>query len=204
LAYIASRHDAPQPQRSRAQTGRGPLNYNAETLMALNSGSSLLRPQTSHARNRPGMAQRTHSQPQLAGMVPVPSSIDSPSQSAGGKVSDDGTLTATASPLHRSATEKRFSTSSAKRGSFTEFTKRLSSTSSLLLVQTNASGNSVASSRGSSDTTGEGSQQGLRGSLNPRGGPPPAQQAERDRDGVERRCGWRGSVGVFGAEGGFL
>lgn len=202
LDYIASRHDSQQGQRARAQTGRGPLNYNAETLMALNSGPSLLRPQTSYARNRPGMAQRTHSQPQLAGIGPVASNFDSP-QPAGTAGSGDGTVTAKASPLHRSQTEKRLSTSSAKRASFTEFTKRLSSTSSLLLVQTNASSASATSSRGSSDATAEGSQQhGLRGALQPRRVRSPTPRTERESS--DKACNWRGSVGVFGAEGGLI
>jgi len=199
LNYIANRHDSPPQQRSRAHTGSRPLNYNAETLAALSSGSSLLRPQTSYARNRPGMAQRTHSQPQLAAIIPSSNSSDAPAQPAGVRGSDDGTLTVRGSPLHRSQTEKRMSTSSAKRGSFTEFTKRLSSTSSLLLVQTNASSASGASSRGSSDTAGEGSQQhGLRG---PRGLRSPTPRTERDS--TDKACNWRGSVGVFG-EGGFM
>ncbi|KAB5550960.1 hypothetical protein GE09DRAFT_965193 [Coniochaeta sp. 2T2.1] len=201
LHYIASRHESQsqQGQRSRAHTaGRG-LNYNPETLMALSSGPSLLRPQTSYARNRPGMAQRTHSQPQLAGKAPIPIHSDYPEQSAAIRVCEDGTLTAKGSPLQRSQAEKRMSTSSAKRGSFTEFTKRLSSTSSLLLVQTNASSTSAASSRGSSDTAGE--AQGLRGALQPRGVRSPTPRT--DRDSVDKACNWRGSVGVFG-EGGFL
>lgn len=199
LNYIASRHGSPQGQRSRAQTGGGPPNYNAETLMALSSGSNLLRPQTSYTRNRPGMTQRTHSQPQLAAMAPLPGSSESPLPPAGVTVQEDGTLAARPSPLYRSQTEQRLSTSSAKRGSFTEFTKRLSSTSSLLLVQTNASSTSGASSRGSTDTAGEGSQHhGLRG---PRGLRSPTPRA--DRDSTEKPCNWRGSVGVFG-EGGFM
>lgn len=199
LNYIASRHASPHGQRSRAQTATRLLNYNPETLMALNSGSSLLRPQTSYARNRPGMTQRTHSQPQLAGIIPVPGNSEPPIQPPGNRGSDDGTLRAKAPPLHRSQTENRLSTSSAKRGSFTEFTKRLSSTSSLLLVQTNASSVSAGSSRGSSDTAGEGSQQhGLRG---PRGLRSPTPQTERDS--TDKPCNWRGSVGVFG-EGGFV
>lgn len=203
LDYFTSRHQSPRPQqRSRAQTGTplapSPLNYNAETLQALDSGSSLLRPQTGYGRNRPEMAQRTHSQPQLAGMRPALNhfGLDAPSRSATARVYDEGSLTATASPLHRSATEKRASTSSANRLSFTELARRLSSTSSLLLVQSNAS---AASSRGSNDTIGE-LQPGVRGSGSPRGAASP-HPTEREGD---RPCGWRGSVGVFGGEGGFL
>jgi hypothetical protein len=204
LDYLTSRHQSPRPQlRSRAHTstpvGPSPLNYNAETLQALDSGSSLLRPQTSYGRNRPEMAQRTHSQPQLAGMRPALYHIglDAPSRSATVRISDEGGFTATASPLHRSATEKRTSNSSANRLSFTELARRLSSTSSLLLVQSNTS---AASSRGSSDTIGE-VQSGIRGTCSPRGATSPPQPTEQEGD---RPCGWRGSVGVFGVEGGFL
>jgi hypothetical protein len=199
LHYIASRHDTPQGLRSRAQTSSRPLNYNAETLKALSSGPSLLRPQTSYARNRPGMTQRTHSQPQLAAIVSYPDASDLVAQVADPRGPESGPLTAKPSPLHRSQTEKRMSTSSAKRGSFTDFTKRLSSTSSLLLVQTNASSASAASSRGSSDTMGDSSQQhGLRG---PRGLRSPTPRM--DRDSTDKGCNWRGSVGVFG-DGGFV
>ncbi|KAJ9148373.1 hypothetical protein NKR23_g5037 [Pleurostoma richardsiae] len=122
---------------------------------------------------------------------------------------DRDTLMALNTPsttLHRSATEKRQSASSVKRISFTEFTKRLSSTSSLLLVQTNASN---ASSRASSegDTQQQQPQQHLtpssRSAVGPRGTliPPPG---DTDREAWEKRCGWRGSVGVLGSEGGFL
>ncbi|KAH8821482.1 hypothetical protein F5884DRAFT_89019 [Xylogone sp. PMI_703] len=132
----------------------------------------------------------------------------------------------------------RRSSASLKRLSFQEFARRLSSTSSLLLVQTNVSSGShsssgsasrreSASARGSSDSyadgdvgeavwSGKGSA-GLRSSSN-FGGPirgsgeiidrEAARERERDptRDWDserEKRCGWRGSVGVFG-DGGFL
>jgi hypothetical protein len=121
--------------------------------------------------------------------------------------------------LHRSVTsvaEKRHSTSSLKRLSFTEFTKRLSSTSSLLLSQTNTGGSvSRAGSDADSQTTQvqfplqiqQSSQSKPGGTSSQRGSvvlvlPPGAN--ERDRENWEKRCGWRGSVGVFGAEGGFL
>jgi hypothetical protein len=204
LDYFTSRHQSPRPQqRSRAQTGTpvgpSPLNYNAETLQALDSGSSLLRPRTSYGRNRPEMAQRTHSQPQLAGIRPALHHIglDVPSRSATVRASDESGLTATASPLHRSATEKRASTSSVNRLSVSELARRLSSTSSLLLVQSNTS---AASSRGSNDTIGE-LQYGFRGTSSPRGTTSSPQPTEREGD---RSCGWRGSAGVFGVEGGFL
>lgn len=83
------------------------------------------------------------------------------------------------------AMEKRHSSTSVKRLSFQEFAKRLSSTSSLLLLQTNASSNSGID--GSRRTSSEFDPEHV--------GP----SSERDK-----RCGWRGSVGAFGGDGGFL
>jgi hypothetical protein len=89
--------------------------------------------------------------------------------------------------------EKRRSSTSVKRLSFQEFTKRLSSTSSLLLVQTN--GSSSSGRDGSRRTSSESGFEGLEGGLRSPG------VSSENRD---KRCGWRGSVGVFGGEGGFL
>ncbi|RFU32238.1 hypothetical protein B7463_g4114, partial [Scytalidium lignicola] len=135
-------------------------------------------------------------------------------------------------------TQNRRSSASLKRLSFQEFAKRLSSTSSLLLVQTNVSSGShpssgstsrreSASARESSDSYADGDVAeepwsgrggaGLRSSANfgvtMRGGGEVAEREaarERERDHNrdwdserEKRCGWRGSVGVFG-DGGFL
>jgi len=84
-----------------------------------------------------------------------------------------------------SSNEKRASRDSAKRLSFQDFTRRLSSTSSLLLVQTNVSG-SGTSVRTSYEDGGR-------------------DQKESERPGLNSRsCSWRGSVGAFGNEGGFL
>jgi len=90
--------------------------------------------------------------------------------------------------------EKRRSSTSVKRLSFQEFAKRLSSTSSLLLVQTNASSSSGrdGSRRGSSEYGEVEEKSGLRGG------------ELRGNQNQDKRCGWRGSVGVFGGEGGFL
>lgn len=96
---------------------------------------------------------------------------------------------------------KRRSSTSAKRLSFTEFAKRLSSTSSLLLVQTNASSSSGrdGSRRTSSELDPE-DRNAHRNSVSVRGGA----VSNTERDAREKRCGWRGSIGVFGGEGGFL
>jgi len=97
---------------------------------------------------------------------------------------------------------KRSSSTSVKRLSFTEFARRLSSTSSLLLVQTNASSSSGrdGSRKTSSEFGVEDEKLTHRSSVNLRGGAGPINSETRDK-----RCGWRGSVGVFGSnEGGFL
>lgn len=167
LQFIANRHSSGRPQPNTRATS----NYH-------NSGPSILRPHTAHSRLRPA-AQRTSSQPHIpAGaldMAAIP------------RVPEEG--------VTRLNHEKRHSTSDVKRLSFNEFTKRLSGTSSLLLVQTNASANS---SRGSSEVDGPQQATPPRGALSPRGGA--LSPSERDE-----RCRWRGSVGVFGTnEGGFL
>ena len=103
--------------------------------------------------------------------------------------------------------EKRRSSTSVKRLSFTEFAKRLSSTSSLLLVQSNTNASSSSgregSRRGSSEYGADGEERGLRASVNLRGGATGGGMGS-ERDTRDKRCGWRGSVGVFGGEGGFL
>lgn len=137
----------------------------------MDHGALALRPQTSHSK-RPTMSLRTASQPQ----IPI------------------STLDLSVSPVDETPSrphgEKRHSTSSVKRLSFSEFTKRLSSTSSLLLVQTNVS---TGSSRGSTELECK--------QTTPRNGPSMMPRSPRDQE----KCTWRGSVGVFGAgEGGFL
>ncbi|KAI0491049.1 hypothetical protein F4859DRAFT_32083 [Xylaria cf. heliscus] len=127
--------------------------------------SSVLRPHTSHSRSRPA-TQRTNSQPYIHGPpLNVPPSSSRLPEGA----------------QMRRSHEKRHSTSDVKNLSFNEFTRRLSGTSSLLLVQSNAS---TGSNRGSGDYD--------------------AQHTPRGTQTPDERCRWRGSLGVFGNEGGFL
>lgn len=115
-----------------------------------------------------------------------------------------------------------------KRLSCAEFARRLSSSSSLLLVQTNASGSgassarhsrgSVASSEGSAGEEavagvvprglGQARLSGMGGQLGGHGGQLQAPPVRLARGGGEEKgcgAGWRGSgLGVFGGEGGFL
>lgn len=160
---------------SISSNGRTSLSY--RNPRRSESGASILRPQTANSRIRPSMAGRTNSQPQ----IPM--------------ISSESILPPAAETTQRQ--EQRQSVSSATRLSFNDFTKRLSSTSSLLLVQNNNSG--AASSRGSSEIDFP-EQSTPRNALGPSRMPAkPPQPQEHDK------CGWRGSVGVFGSgEGGFL
>ena len=162
--------------RTGAPHTRSSTSYHLDTVKALDTGDSR-QPQTGCWAAKPGISQRTNIQPQFPREPPhSPASTIRPGNDP------------------RTA-ENRQSTSSMTRLSFNDFTKRLSSTSSLLLVQSNNSG---GSSRRSSE-------------VEPQSGTPapPAPGPRMNRDEQEwdtlRGCGWRGSVGVFGAgEGGFL
>ncbi|KAK3951222.1 hypothetical protein QBC32DRAFT_166967 [Pseudoneurospora amorphoporcata] len=216
LEFITGRNELALPQKqSSRQPIRVPLMYNADALNALSSGGgSSSRPQTGYShRSRPSIGARTQSQPQMTEMLAAYGSPLMGVPEGHPEASfEEGSLatamnSATSTPLQHS---HRHSTSSGRPLSFTEFTKRLSSTSSLLLVQTN---NSTGSSRGSSNIEADGEkvqpqqrpQSPLQGDkMVPRSaGSPP--QRSIDREVLDKRCGWRGSVGVFGgAEGGFL
>ncbi|KAK1835390.1 hypothetical protein QBC39DRAFT_341237 [Podospora conica] len=204
LQYIAGGRQPPRTQP------KSPLSFNQDALMALSSGSST-RPLTGYSkRTRPTIAQRTHSQPQLAGMMMAPHLRTPPAPAPAAapvKQPEDlapaAAVTAAAAAPVRPPIEKRLSTSSIKRQSFTDFTKRLSSTSSLLLFQ------SGASSRGSNsdaDPQQPQQQQPLSHHLHPRAtsAQHPSASSPVNPAVANDRCGWRGSVGVFGAEGGFL
>ncbi|KAK5654861.1 hypothetical protein OQA88_6897 [Cercophora sp. LCS_1] len=221
LEYIAGRQDTTPRQSARSGT-RSPLSYNQEALMALsnsNSGSSQLRPHTGYSKHRrPAIAQRTHSQPQLAGMVAAPAAppanppVPPPLVRRGTVAAPSSAFEETSGPasavpsLQRSNTEKRLSTSSLKRQSFTEFTKRLS-TSSLLLFPSGGSSrgsNSDMDAQQQLQAQQQQPQQQFAHHLHPRAAPAPPQRAQTAAPTSNDRCGWRGSVGVFGAEGGFL
>lgn len=218
LDFITGRYEPVQRQHQLSSRGfgiRSPPSYNHEALMALSSsGTSQTRPHTGYSKNRsrPGMTQRTHSQPHLATML---ASSGTPLEALG---SEEGTgfsfTPGSPSALHRSSAEKRHSVSSAKRLSFGEFTRRLSSTSSLLLMQTNASigGSSRASHSDIDLQLVPQSPPPHLHHLHPRAGPSSTQLQQHQQPpmspssaGERERCAWRGSVGVFGTgEGGFV
>ncbi|KAK7965947.1 uncharacterized protein PG986_000224 [Apiospora aurea] len=154
LAFIANRHS------TMAQGGRATQSYHPD------NGYSILRPHTAHSRTRPAAMQRGGSQSH----VPLAAAA---MENQRASMRD-----------HLSRHEKRHSTSSVKRLSFNEFTKRLS--------------------------TGEQRERGYTAAnyvYIPGRTTPPTRNAFAELPELEgfERCGWRGSVGVFGAgEGSFI
>lgn len=195
LDYISGR--IPPPQRTLSPTRSPPIPFlNPQAMNAFHGNpppSSALRPRTGTTSSRNGGSR--------------PNSMVLPSRSisttAVPSLRDNGSLQAGTDP-----SVKRRSSTSVKRLSFSDFAKRLSSTSSLLLVQTNASSSSGrdGSRRGSSEYGVDEPVERERERLGMRGGGGAGLslsigESSRERD---KRCGWRGSVGVFGSEGGFL
>jgi hypothetical protein len=216
LDYISGRRTPlPSSTRPLSPTPRSPpipfLNpqamsafHGAPSSSSSGGNDSGLRPRTgtgpSHRNNRPNsLALPSRS----VSAATIPSLKDNISSSTGSSNFRTGTTEL------GNGKEKRRSSTSVKRLSFSEFAKRLSSTSSLLLVQTNASsssgreGSRRASSEYGTDAQDDRERGGLRSSVSLRGGGPASSSGE-GRDVRDKQCGWRGSVGVFGGEGGFL
>lgn len=172
LEFITGRNEGPESPRTprRATLEHGP------DAFPMPPSSPMYRPQTSYAFKRPHMSARTQSQPHLPYAPPRRPPPPLPTQ----VVEDDderlGAQGAAANP---------------KRVSFTEYTKRGSSTSSLLLVQ---NGSGASSSRASAELE-------YRPVLSPLPRGSSSRGARQDEDA---RCGWRGSVGVVGGEGNFI
>ncbi|KUI61060.1 hypothetical protein VP1G_08269 [Cytospora mali] len=200
-------------QSPRSNLGPGsPISRN-EASTTFNSGFNLGR---SPIQVRPGFAQKTYSQPSIAGrssstnLQLPPDASPGKSSIASGKTSiHEESMVGGLNPaatLYRTSTigEGRQRTSAGnggKRISISEFTRRLSSTSSLLLLQTNTSHHDEE----------DDAQPPTRSSMQPREPPSlfssPMIERERriDRETRDQHCSsWRNSVGVFGGEGDFL
>ncbi|KAJ1329553.1 hypothetical protein MN608_06289 [Microdochium nivale] len=173
--YASHRHSLNHASRPR-HVSRSSLSFHEAQLV---ENPSILRPHTAHPRNRPPMSPRSTTH------VPSPASplqVTIPNH-AKPKLSDERSA--------RPHIEPRESTSSVKRLSLNDFSKRLSSSSSLLIVQSNVSGGSN-SNHGDNDV--ESYPTSPRTGIHARG-------AANERD---VNCGWRGSR-VFGNnEGGFM
>ncbi|KAH8682977.1 hypothetical protein BGZ60DRAFT_368693 [Tricladium varicosporioides] len=199
LDYISGRRP-PMPQSSRplSPTPRSPpipfLNQQAMSAFHGGPAASGLRPRagTTSSRNRTSRPSSMALPSRSISTAAIPTLKEMQEGRKENMTSVSGNLKASAADDRNK--EKRRSSTSVKRLSFQEFTKRLSSTSSLLLVQTNASSSSGkdGSRRTSSEYEFGSEEPGLRSPVG------------NARDSRDKRCGWRGSVGVFGGEGGFL
>ena len=200
LEYISGRRTPLPSGRALSPTPRSPpFPYlNPQAMSAFYGRPSL---PTHYSGLRPRTGSSTTTAPHHRSSRP--NSLAPPSRSTSATAIPSLKDAPSASSMNSNLMEKRSSLTSVKRLSFQEFAKRLSSTSSLLLVQTNTNNSSSSgregSRRGSSDYgAADGDERGLRASVHLRGG------AASEREAWDRRCGWRGSVGVFGGEGGFL
>lgn len=205
-AFEARRGGPQTPSQSpRSRAGpRSPIPAHSETLSALNSGSTLGRNagQRSHQHTLSGLANMCLS-------VERPSCDGSPGKSSivsGATSVHEETGGLNPSAAYRTSTisegqqqQQRNSSSSSSHGgkrlSFTEFTRRLSSTSSMLLVQSNAEhADAPAPSRRSSTQP--------RGPASALSSPKTDAQPERERG--DKCKNWRNNVGMFGPDGTFL
>jgi hypothetical protein len=201
-------HEMPTP----AQRALEYISSGRTTPLPRNSNSQQ-RPQSPPPpvpQSRPQPPIRSRTTPPVTKRRERPKSLHIPSNSyslsaAAAAATENGDKS-TSTTLKR--TSSTHTSNSAKRLSLTDFAKRLSSTSSLLLVQTNASTGST-SSRNSSSADGEEvtlhrglSQSRLSGMAT--GGMFNSGMEERNGD-TNQKAHWNGSrFGVFGGEGGFL
>lgn len=171
LEFITGRSERPESPRTPR---RATIEHNPDAF-PMSPNDPIYRPQTSYALKRPHMSARTQSQPHLSHALPRGPPPPLPSQVA----EDDDER-----PGPQGANSKRVS--------FTEYTKKGSSTNSLLLVQ---NGSGASSNRASAELE----------YSNPVLSPLPRGSASRGaRQDEDVRCGWRGSVGVVGNEGNFI
>ncbi|SPN99005.1 uncharacterized protein DNG_02044 [Cephalotrichum gorgonifer] len=208
LEFITGRDGQPESPRTPR---RATLDYDVDAF-PMPPANAVYRPHTSYAMRRPSPAQRTHSQPHLAHLPqearppPVPSSRQQQYMAENENDEDGG-----GREEARRKQSLQPDSGADKRLTFPEFTKRLSGTGSLLVMQTNSGsgGGGSGSNRASAEL--EYRHTAVpplpRSSVSARAG---ASGARRDaagrRDAAEEaRCGgWRNSVGVMGTEGGFI
>ncbi|KAM3073383.1 hypothetical protein ACMFMG_004717 [Clarireedia jacksonii] len=238
LDYIAGRRTPLPPPSSRPISPQSPpIPYlNPQAMSALNSGSSSAS-QSAASSNGNGLRPRTGTTSHIR-KNSRPSSLLLPSRSMSTNTiptvkDSSSTASSNLAPFKEERDKKRSSSTSQKRLSFQEFARRLSSTSSLLLVQTNASSNSGrgdegrGSRRGSCDASvmmanldesdemdingSMGISRGLKSSngLSLRGGEGGMKASRRAGGGTmvgDEKCGFKGNYGMFSGpgEGGFV
>ncbi|TAQ89276.1 hypothetical protein B7494_g2409 [Chlorociboria aeruginascens] len=185
LDYISSRH-VPS-QRPLSPTPRSPPPFQNTQAISAFHGISTPLPNLGSLRPRTS----TTSSPRPVSMaLPHRSTSTSTSPSLRNHPLSSNPPNSNNLAVSPAEKEKRRSSASVTRLSFTEFTKRLSSTSSLLLVQTNASSSSGldGSRRGSSDFDSEElNKGGLRSSVSLRNPSSSMSEKEREREMRDKR-----------------
>lgn len=197
----SSRRTAPQtPSHSPRGTAgpRSPIALNPEALAALSSGTTADRPRLAHRMHSTMGSLSLGTQQLSLGTSPGKSSIESNESWE--------TSGLNSSAAYRTSTilegQQRLSTASSnggKRLSFSEFTRRLSSTGSMLLTQQSGSGSSPGEAA-------ESQAQSRRSSVyQPRTATSVLSSPRSEATDRSEKCkSWRNSVGMFGNEGGFL
>ncbi|PQE19409.1 hypothetical protein CJF30_00009861 [Rutstroemia sp. NJR-2017a BBW] len=169
LDYIAGRRTPLTAANSRPMSPKSPsVPYsNSQAMNALNSGSSSTSQSVTSSSGN-GLRPRTGTTSHIR-KNSRPSSLLLPSRSMSTTtiptVKDTSSTTSSALAPFKEEREKRSSSTSQKRLSFQEFARRLSSTSSLLLVQTNASSNSGRGEEGRGSRRGSVDASVLMGNL---------------------------------------
>lgn len=200
-ATFAGGNSHPQTpcQSPRGTAGpRSPIALNPEALAVLSSGTTT---------DRPRLAHRMHSAMGSLSLGTQQLSLEtSPGKSSIESNESWETSGLNPSAAYRTSTilegQQRLSTASSnggKRLSFSEFTRRLSSTGSMLITQQQSGsspGEAVADSQGPS----------RRSSVyQPRTAPSVLSSPRSEVTDRSEKCkSWRNSVGMFGNEGGFL
>lgn len=197
----SSRRTAPRtPSHSPRGTAgpRSPIALNPEALAALSSGTTA---------DRPRLAHRMHSTMGSLSLGTQQMSLETSSPGKSSIESNESWETSGLNPsaAYRTSTilegQQRHSTASSngggKRLSFSEFTRRLSSTGSMLLTQQSVSSPGEAA---------ESQAQSRRSSVyQPRTAPSVLSSPRSEVTDRSEKCkSWRNSVGMFGNEGGFL
>ncbi|KAH7033200.1 uncharacterized protein B0I36DRAFT_348292 [Microdochium trichocladiopsis] len=174
-AYANHRHSLNHASRAR-HISRSSLSFHEAQLAET---PSILRPHTAQPKNRPPMSPRSSTQTSIPGS-PLHATVPNHATPRGNE-----------DRMVKPHSEVRETSTSVKRLSLNDFPKRLSSSSSLLIVQTNVSASSNSTY---GDHELESQAISPRTNVQSRGTP-----TERDSN-----CGWRGSR-VFGNnEGGYL
>ncbi|KAG9236602.1 hypothetical protein BJ875DRAFT_214938 [Amylocarpus encephaloides] len=187
LDYISGRKATPSSRPLSPPPRSPPIPFlNSQAMSAFHGGP----PASANSRPRAGTTSSRNKTSRPSSMALPSRSMSTAAIPTIKDIGGNGNLKASAAEDR--GKEKRRSSTSVKRLSFQEFTKRLSSTSSLLLVPTNASSSSGRD--GSRRTSSEYGFEPEGGLKSPVMGP--VGDSARDK-----RCGWRGSVGVFGSEG---